>query len=105
MAQTPEHARGPVHLSPKVLVIVWIALLGLTALTVGIASLELGRLSIVAVLLIAGIKSSLVAGWFMHLRYERVRLYLAMLIITLLIIGVLLWLTFTDVGVRYQGGA
>lgn len=105
MARIPEQARVPAHLTARALVLVWIALLGLTALTVGMASLELGRLSIVAVLLIAGIKSGLVAAWFMHLRYERARLYLMLLIITLLLIGILLWLTFTDVGVRYQAGA
>ncbi len=101
MAEIREKARQPVHLSGKVLVVVWAALLAFTALTVGLASANLGRWSIVAVLVIAATKSGLVSAYFMHLRYERVRLYLLLLVITVLTLAILLWLTFADVGARY----
>lgn len=104
MASTRQKVHEPPHLTARKLVLVWLALLALTALTVGISSLQLGRLSLAAALLIAGVKSGLVAAWFMHLRYERVRLYLVLLIITLVLVGILLWLTWADIGPRYEAG-
>src|SRR5574340_228407 len=55
----------------KVFSAVWAGLLALTALTITIAELHLGRFSIFAALAIASIKASLVLWFFMHLKYER----------------------------------
>jgi cytochrome c oxidase subunit 4 len=46
------------------------ALLALTALTVASSRLDLGSFNIVLALAIAGLKASLVAMFFMHLKYE-----------------------------------
>ena len=68
---TDRHAMH-VHVVPlRVLLATWGALLVLTALTVAAASLDLGSLNIVVALGIAVLKSTVVALYFMHLRYDR----------------------------------
>jgi cytochrome c oxidase subunit 4 len=49
---------------------VWVALLILTGTTVGVAYLNLGAFSVVVVIVIATIKSLLVALLFMEVRYS-----------------------------------
>ena len=49
---------------------IFITLMVLTAVTVWVATLDLGRLNIVAALAIAVIKATLVLLYFMHLRYS-----------------------------------
>ena len=56
--------------SRKVYLLVFIALLCLTLLTVWAASIELGRLNLVVALTIAVCKALLVILYFMHLRYS-----------------------------------
>ena len=90
----------PRHLTSRALILTWLVLLGLTALTVAMASIDLGSFSILAVLAIAGLKSSLVAAIFMHLRYERVRLYLGVLLISLATLAIFLGLVLTDLLAR-----
>ena len=51
-------------------VLVWAALIVLTAATVAISYVHLGMMNVVVALLIASGKASLVALFFMHLRYE-----------------------------------
>jgi len=46
------------------------SLLALTALTVAASRLDLGAFNVVLALAIAGLKASLVAMFFMHLKYE-----------------------------------
>ena len=56
--------------SIKTFTSVWIALLILTGTTVGVAYLNLGAFSVVVVIVIATIKSLLVALFFMEVRYS-----------------------------------
>ena len=49
---------------------VLIALLSLTALSVSLAELHLGALSVAVALLVASVKGTTVLTWFMHLKYE-----------------------------------
>jgi cytochrome c oxidase subunit 4 len=51
-------------------VAVWAGLLVLTGATVAISYLDLGLLNVVVALLIASAKASLVALFFMHLKFE-----------------------------------
>jgi cytochrome c oxidase subunit 4 len=51
-------------------VAVWAGLLLLTGATVAISYLDLGLLNVVVALLIASAKASLVALFFMHLKFE-----------------------------------
>lgn len=63
-----EHAEH--HLSKNLYFAIFGALMILTALTVGVAYLNLGQLNIVVALAVAIIKASLVVMFFMHLKYE-----------------------------------
>ena len=84
----------------RVLVAVWLGLLALTALTVGMASLDLGKASILAVLGIASLKFGLVLAFFMHLRYEKVRLYLGLFLIAVAALAIFLGLVLADILAR-----
>ncbi len=79
---------------------VWGALLALTALTVTMASVGLGRFTIASVLVIAAAKTSIIAAFFMHLRYEKIRLYAAFVLIALGTLAIFATLTATDVAAR-----
>lgn len=52
-------------------VVVWAALIVLTAGTVAVSYVHLGMMNVVVALLIASVKASLVALYFMHLRHEK----------------------------------
>lgn len=68
-----EHRLGeesPRHLVPaRVYIATWVALLILTALTTGVAYIDLGVYNTVVALVIAGIKMMLVVLFFMHVKY------------------------------------
>ncbi len=51
-------------------ILIWIALVGLTSLTVGIAGIDLGAYTVSLALLIACIKSGLVLAYFMHFKFD-----------------------------------
>jgi cytochrome c oxidase subunit IV len=60
------------HVAPvKVLIGVFVALLALTALTVAAVRIDLGALNIWIAMGIATVKATLVALYFMHLKYDR----------------------------------
>jgi cytochrome c oxidase subunit IV len=62
---------GMPHAIPaRVLVGTAATLLTLTAITVASSRVDLGAFNVVVVLAIAGLKASIVALFFMHLRYE-----------------------------------
>ena len=84
----------------KTYVWVWVGLLILTGLTVSMAGMNLGLLSIVIVLSIAAIKSVLVLSYFMHLKYETGLLFKLMIPIVLAALTVFIGLTFSDVAFR-----
>ncbi|HUO17004.1 MAG TPA: cytochrome C oxidase subunit IV family protein [Verrucomicrobiae bacterium] len=56
--------------SIKTYTFTWLALLGLTLLTSLIGLLDLGLFNLVTAIVIAGIKASLIAFFFMHAFYE-----------------------------------
>ena len=66
-AHAAEHEHGGPALYTKTL----LALLVLTGITVGAAYIDLGSGNVVVALIIATIKASLVALFFMHLRWEK----------------------------------
>jgi cytochrome c oxidase subunit 4 len=79
---------------------VWIALLVLTAITVTTAGLNVGRVGIIVVLVIAATKSTMVLLWFMHLRSEK-RLLLKLLVpIAIATLAIFIGLTYTDILTR-----
>jgi cytochrome c oxidase subunit IV len=58
-------------MSPKMLIGIWAALIGLTGLTVLTASMHLHPFDLVIAMVIATVKALLVALFFMHLLYDR----------------------------------
>jgi cytochrome c oxidase subunit IV len=58
------------HLPKNLYFVIFGALMALTALTVGLAFVNLGQMNIVVALAVAVIKASLVVMFFMHLKYE-----------------------------------
>ncbi len=80
----------------RTFIITWIALLVLTAVTVGVAQFDFGAVNVWIALTVASTKAALVLFIFMHLRQESVLFkvgLLAMLVILVIFIG----LTFTDI--------
>ena len=76
------HSVEDIKKETRVYVLVFVALAALTLVTVGVSYLDLGVAGGIALaLLIAAIKGSLVAAFFMHLISER-RLVYAVLILT-----------------------
>jgi cytochrome c oxidase subunit 4 len=66
------HEQHVGHIVPvRVLLAVWAALVVLTGVTVGVAYIDLGGLNVWLALLVATVKASLVALYFMHLRYDK----------------------------------
>ena len=77
-------------------VIIWLALIALTSITVTVAGIDFGMIALPIALTIALIKSALVINIFMHIKFDEpiFRVFLLISIFTLLIIFVL---TFFDV--------
>lgn len=62
---------GGVHVMPvPILVAVWLVLIVLTAVTVGVTYVDLGPFNLWVALGVALVKASLVALYFMHLKYD-----------------------------------
>ena len=73
------------------------ALLVLTALTVGVSYFHLPiHYAVILALFIAGIKGSLVAGWFMHLKGERKIIWWVLYLTVFMFFVCLLLPTLTD---------
>ncbi len=89
----------PHRVPTRTFVIVWTALLALTGLTIGAASLRMGEWSMVANIAIASTKAGLVLWFFMHLKYEK-RLFKLLFLVPVLTITVIIGLTFFDIWYR-----
>lgn len=76
-------------------IFVWLGLLALTALTVTIAGINLGNLTIVVALVIAMIKSILVVNIFMHIKFDMVVFKIFVIVGFLTLVAIFL-LTFSD---------
>ncbi|MDB4943612.1 MAG: Cytochrome c oxidase polypeptide [Labilithrix sp.] len=93
---------GAVHAhisSTAFYVAIFVGLLMLTGLTVGQSYVDLGRLNIVLVVLIATMKASLVVTFFMHLRWDN-KFNALMFISSLFFIGVFFAYTMNDTDQR-----
>jgi len=89
-----EHKHEPVPY--RTFILVWVALLALTIITVAVSRVHLGPLNIWAALGIASVKSSLVIFIFMHLKQES-KLFKIGLLVLLVILAIFIGLTFFDV--------
>ena len=85
--------------SAKTFVLIWLALLVLTGVTIKAAQMRMGELSMLANLLIASTKASLVLWFFMHLKYEH-RLLKLLFFVPIATITIIIGLTFFDIWYR-----
>lgn len=79
---------------------IWLTLIFLTGLSVASAGMDLGRWTVIFVLTVAAIKSGLILNYFMHLKYEKIRLIQLMILGTLVLLILFIGLTFLDVVFR-----
>ncbi|GIW72448.1 MAG: hypothetical protein KatS3mg102_1990 [Planctomycetota bacterium] len=95
-----EEEHSIYHVVPgRVYVAVLAALLVLTAVTVGVAQIDFGAFNIVVALLIAGTKASIVALYFMHLRWSN-RFNAIVFVSGLLFLAIFLAFTMIDTETR-----
>ena len=84
---------------PGTLVLVLIALLILTGVTITAAYLKMGEWSMLANILIATTKASLVLWFFMHLKYEN-NFFKLLFLVPIATITIIIGLTFFDIWYR-----
>jgi cytochrome c oxidase subunit 4 len=82
---------------------VWVGLIILTGVTVSLAGMQLGQWAIVLPLFIAGTKSGLILGYFMHLRSEKLLIFKVIIPLVIAVFLVFILLTFSDVAFRWGG--
>lgn len=102
MSAHESHDDGAVHThvsSIPFYVAVFAALLTLTGLTVGQSYVDLGRLNLAAVVVIASLKATLVVLFFMHIRHDA-KFNGLMVLACIGFIGIFFAYTFNDVGHR-----
>ena len=80
----------------RTFILIYIALLILTVVTVAVSRVQLGALNIWVALAVASVKSSLVVFIFMHLRQES-KLFKIGILTLLVVVAIFIGLTFTDV--------
>jgi cytochrome c oxidase subunit 4 len=85
--------------STKTFVLIWLALLVLTGVTIKAAQMRMGEWSILANLLIASTKASLVLWFFMHLKYEKM-FFKLLFFVPIVTITIIIGLTFFDIWYR-----
>lgn len=83
----------------RVFVSVWVALLILTGVTIKAAQMHMGEWSMLANLLIASTKASLVLWFFMHLKYEK-KIFKMLFLVPIATITIIIGFTFFDIWYR-----
>ncbi len=95
-----EHHEHEEHVLPLwVYFAVFGALMVLTAVTVGVSMLDLGKPAIIVAMIVAIIKASLVSAYFMHLKYDA-GFNSLIFIASLLFLAIFFVLTLLDLGSR-----
>lgn len=95
-----EHENHKQHITPyTTYLIVWVALLAFTSITVTVAGISLGNFTLFVALLIAAIKSALVINIFMHIKFEE-KIFKVFLLLSGMTLLVIFILTFTDFSFR-----
>ncbi len=95
-----EHHTQNEHHEPHVVsygqyILIWLGLLALTATTVAVAGVDLGRWVIITALGIASIKTGLVLNIFMHLQFET-RVFRIFALVAGVTLAIFIGMTFFD---------
>ena len=89
-----------VHLVPyRVYVLVWLALVALTCVTVGVHYADLAHMAIITAIIIAVVKTTLVVMYLMHIRYDQ-PVFTVMLLAAIATYATFIILTFSDYSFR-----
>jgi len=80
-------------------IMVWLGLVALTAITVTIAGMHLGSLTLIAALVIASVKTVFVVTFFMHVKFDNMTIKV-FIFVCLLIFIIIMILTFSDLAFR-----
>jgi cytochrome c oxidase subunit 4 len=99
MNETTEQHPAPHADSLAIYIVIFVLLMALLGATIAIASFDLGRLNVVAALLIAVVKALLVILFFMHVRHNP-RITWAFVTAGFFWLGILISLTLTDYASR-----
>ncbi len=84
------------HIIPyKTFLVVLLALLAFTFISIGVTSYNLGPLTVLIALLLATFKTILVLTYFMHLKYD-VKMFGILVAAVLALIAVVIFITFLD---------
>lgn len=92
---TAEVSHKEHHSGYGTYLLVWLALLAFTSITVTIAGVSLGRYTLFVALFIAAIKSALVINIFMHIKFEE-KIFKVFLLLSGFTLFVIFLLTFFD---------
>ena len=88
------------HVIPaRLYIMVWMALVFLTGITLGVSYIDMKNVAIITALLIATVKASLVLLYFMHIRFEK-PIFFFMILAVLITYGIFIGLTFVDYAYR-----
>lgn len=93
-----KHNQNEHHPGYGTYIFVWLGLVALTTITVTVAGMNLGNITLIVALAIAAIKSSLVVNIFMHIKYEELLFKVFLLVsgTTLLVIFILTFMDYTN---------
>ena len=91
-----QHAIVPA----KTYVLVFVCLIGLTALTTGVAFIDLGPFNTIVALAIATIKATLVVLFYMHVKYTHEKLTGLVIVSAIFFLFILLALSMADYTTR-----
>ena len=84
------------HIVPyKTFLLVLLALLAFTFISIGVTSYDLGPVTVLTALLLATFKTVLVLTYFMHLKWD-VKMFGILVAAVLALIGVVIFITFLD---------
>lgn len=84
------------HIVPyRTFILVLVALLVFTFTSIGVTHYKLGPFTVVAALVLASMKTTLVLFYFMHLKFD-VRMFAILVVAVLMLIGVVMFITFLD---------
>jgi cytochrome c oxidase subunit 4 len=84
------------HIVPyRTFILVLLALLAFTFISIGVTSYDLGPVTVLTALLLATFKTILVLTYFMHLKWD-VKMFGILVAAVLALIGVVIFITFLD---------
>lgn len=82
------------HHGYGIFVMIWVALVALTALTVGVAGVDMGYYTIYVAMFIAIIKAMLVINYFMHIKFDHILVKVLLAGCIFIFVVVMLFLSF-----------